>query len=235
MKIYVYLDESGSIHKNSNTKYFAVGGYFVFTKDKNKVTSQYKKINKEIKDHKNISLNKEIKSYHMTDNEKIKFFNKIQDIDSFYGCAKVFEKTAMKKEIIESNIFFNYAIKLLFKDCVIPLLNLNQISDNIEFIVSVDNRNIRIGDLNNLEAYLKTEFCLENFNFKITYYDSATNYGVQLADLIVNTFYNLYKNSDIVRNVIPHLKGKKFRISLFPGHKIKGRVEKIAYNMHENV
>ena len=32
MKIYVYLDESGSIHKNSNTKYFAVGGYFELIK-----------------------------------------------------------------------------------------------------------------------------------------------------------------------------------------------------------
>ena len=43
MKIYVYLDESGSIHKNSNTKYFAVGGYIVFDKDKNKVISRLQK------------------------------------------------------------------------------------------------------------------------------------------------------------------------------------------------
>lgn len=234
MKIYVYLDESGSIHKNSNTKYFAVGGYIVFDKDKNKVISRYKKINKNIKDYKNIPLNKEIKSYDMTDIEKIEIFNKIQDIDSFYGCAKVFEKASMKKEIIESNIFFNYAIKLLFKDCIIPLLNLMQINDNVDFIVSVDNRNIRVGDLNNLETYLKTEFCLENFNFKITYYDSSTNYGVQLADLIVNTFYNTYKNRDIVKKVLPHLKSKNFRVSLFPGHKMS-RIEKITYNMHKNV
>ena len=136
----------------------------------------------------------------------------------------------MKKEIIESNIFFNYAVKLLFKDCIIPLLNLNQITDNIEFIVSIDNRNIRVGELNNLETYLKTEFCLENFEFKIKYYDSNTNFGIQLADLIVNTFYNSYKDRRIVKNVLKVLKGKNFRISLFPGHKIKGRKEKIEYN-----
>ena len=112
MKIYVYLDESGSIHKNSKTKYFSVGGYFTFKEDKTKITSLYKKINKEIK------------SYDMTDEEKINIFNSIQDINTFYGCAKIFEKHSMKKEIIESNIFFNYAVKLLFKDCVIPLLNL---------------------------------------------------------------------------------------------------------------
>lgn len=230
MKIYVYLDESGSIHKNSNTKYFAVGGYITYDKDKNKVISQYKKINKNIKDYKNIPLNKEIKSYDMTDMEKIEIFNKIQNINSFYGCAKVFEKASMKKEIIESNIFFNYAIKILFKDCIIPLLN--QINDNIDFIVSVDNRNIRVGDLNNLETYLKTEFCLDNFDFKITYYDSATNYGIQLADLIVNTFYNYYKNCDIVKKVLPSLKSKNFCVSLFPSYKNK---DKIIYNIPKNV
>ena len=155
MKIYVYLDESGSIHKNSNTKYFAVGGYFVFGEDKNKVTSRYKKINKDIKDSKNIPLDKEIKSYDMTDLDKIEIFNSIQDIDTFYGCVKIFEKTAMRKEIIESNIFFNYAVKLVFKDCIKPLLNLSQLNENIEFIVSVDNRNIRVGDLNNLEEIKK--------------------------------------------------------------------------------
>lgn len=235
MKIYVYLDESGSIHKNSNTKYFAVGGYFVFREDKNKVTSLYKKLNKSIKDNKNLSLDREIKSYDMTDTEKIEIFKNIQDIDTFYGCTKIFEKSSMKKDIIESNIFFNYAVKLLFKDCIAPLLNLNQINDNIEFIVSIDNRNIRVGDLNNLETYLKTEFCLENFEFTITYYDSSTNYGVQLADLIVNTFYNSYKDRNIVKNILPYLKSKNFRISLFPGHKIKGRIEKIEYNNNESI
>ena len=33
MKVYVYIDESGSIHKNSKTKYFAVGGYFSYEED----------------------------------------------------------------------------------------------------------------------------------------------------------------------------------------------------------
>ena len=223
MKVYVYLDESGSIHKNSNTKYFAVGGYFVFVNDRNKVTSLYKKINKSIKVSRNMSFDKEVKSYDMTDEDKIEIFNSIQDIDTFYGCVKVFDKKSMKKEIVESNIFSNYAVKILFKDCIVPLLNLSLVNDNVEFVVSVDNRNIRIGDLNNLETYLKTEFCLQSFDFKITYYDSATNYGIQMADLVVNTFYNLYKDKNIVKNVILYLKDKNFRVSLFPGYKTRDR------------
>lgn len=207
----------------------------MFGKDKNKITSLYKRINKKIKNEKNLPLEKEIKSYDMTQEEKINIFNQIQDIDTFYGCVKIFEKGAMRKEIVESNIFFNYAVKLLVKDCIVPLLNLTQIQDNIEFIISIDNRNIRVSDLNNLETYLKTEFCLENFDFKITYYDSSTNYGIQLADLVVNTFYNSYKDKTIVNEVMKILKTKNFRTSLFPGHRIKGRTKKIAYNIKENI
>ena len=235
MKIYVYLDESGSIHKNSKTAYFAVGGYFTLQEEKNKITSLYKRINKEIKDERKLELSKEIKSYDMKDYEKTRIFEQVQEIESFCGCVKVFEKASMKKEIIESNIFFNYAVKLLFKDCIVPLLSQSSINDSIEFIVSIDNRNIRIGDLNNLETYLKTEFCLENFDFKITYYDSATNYGIQLADLIVNTFYNYYKDQRIVEKVIPSIQFEKFRISLFPGYKMRGRIQKIAYNKVESI
>ena len=216
MKIYVYLDESGSIHKNSKTKFFAVGGYIISNEFKNKAISTYKKINKNIKDIHHFPLDKEIKSYHMTNEEKINIFSHIQNINTFYGCTKVFAKTKMRKEIIESNIFFNYAVKLLFSDCIIPLLKINNSKSKIDFIISIDNRNIRIGELNNLENYLKTEFCLENYNFKITYYDSRTNYGIQLADLIVNTFYNTYKNKNIVIKVLPVINKNKFRLSLFP-------------------
>lgn len=122
----------------------------------------------------------------------------------------------MRKDIIDSNIFFNYAVKVLINDCIIPTLNLQNNTNQIEFIISIDNRNIRVGELNNLETYLKTEFCLYNDDFKITYYDSKTNYGIQLADLIVNTFYNKYKDITLVENVLKELKTENFRVSLLP-------------------
>ncbi|MGN1297505.1 MAG: DUF3800 domain-containing protein [Clostridia bacterium] len=180
----------GSIHKNSKTRYFAVGGYFSYEEDKLKIKAKYKKENFKLKKEKNIKLDTEIKSYDMSEEEKIKIFNKIQDIETFHGCVKVFDKKYMKKEIVDSNIFFNYAVKVLIQDCILPELNLQENDEPIEFIISIDNRNIRVGELNNLETYLKTEFCIYDDDFKITYYDSKTNYGIQLADLTVNTFYN---------------------------------------------
>lgn len=216
MKIYVYIDESGLIHKNSKTRYFAVGGYFSFEDDKMRIKAKYKKENLKLKKEKKLDLDTEIKSYDMTEEEKIKIFNKIQNIETFHGCVKVFDKKYMKKEIIDSNIFFNYAVKVLIQDCILPELNLQENDEPIEFIISIDNRNIRVGELNNLETYLKTEFCIYDDDFKITYYDSKTNYGIQLADLIVNTFYNSYKDIKLVENVIKELKPKNFRVSLFP-------------------
>lgn len=206
----------GSIHKNSKTRYFAVGGYFCFEDDRIKIKSKYKKENLKLKKEKKLDLDTEIKSYDINEEEKIQIFNKIQDIETFHGCVKVFDKKYMRKEIVDSNIFFNYAVKVLIQDCILPVLNLQENDEPIEFIISIDNRNIRVGELNNLETYLKTEFCIYDDDFEITYYDSKTNYGIQLADLTVNTFYNSYKDMSIVENVIKELKPKNFRVSLFP-------------------
>lgn len=230
MIIYVYIDESGSIHKNSRTKYFAVGGYFTTEEDKIKIIAKYKRMNLKLKKIKKLDLSSEIKSYDMSKEEKINIFNNIQDINNFHGCVKVFDKGSMRKEIIDSNIFFNYAVKILFKDCIVPVLDVKE-NERIKFIVSIDNRNIRVGELNNLETYLKTEFCLQDYDFKITYYDSKTNYAIQLADLTVNTFYNHYKDNSIVDSVIKELRSKNFKVSLFP----KNKILKSEYINNENI
>ena len=63
--------------------------------------------------------------------------------------------------------------------------------------------------------------------FNVSYYDSKTNFGIQLADLIVNTFYNYYANYKRVSTVIKGLNKSKYRVSLFPGRKVFGRIKKI--------
>lgn len=226
MRLYVYLDESGSIHKNSNTKYFAVSGYFTFEKYRLKITSLYKKINKLVKDERKIKIDKEIKSYDYLTKEKQLIFSSMENIPGFYGFSKVFDKEKMQKGIVDSNIFYNYAVKLIFSDIIFPLLK-SYTDEQIEIKLLCDNRNVRVGDLKNLENYLNTEFCLNNYVFNVSYYDSKTNFGIQLADLIVNTFYNYYANYKRVSTVIKGLNKSKYRVSLFPGRKVFGRIKKI--------
>ena len=64
MKIYVYLDESGSIHKNSSTNHFAIGGYMVYgdSYEASKVMNTYKKIDKKHKKIRGMPLSEELKS-----------------------------------------------------------------------------------------------------------------------------------------------------------------------------
>lgn len=220
MTFTIFLDESGNIHKNSHTRYFAVGGFFSELKDKNKITSLYKKLNLNVKKKHNYDLNMEVKSFNYKVEEKCMIIKNVQKIETFCGCAIIFDKEHMHKEIISSNIFFNYAVKLLINDCILPLIKYEK---NISFILSIDNRNLRVGDLKNLCEYLKTEFCLYNYTFQVNYYDSKYNYGIQLADLIVNTFYNRFKDIRIVKSVIDIIDYTKFRISEFPKFFITGK------------
>lgn len=225
MKIFIYLDESGSIHKNSSMKYFAVGGYFILESEKEELINSYKNIDLDTKARRHINVSKEIKAKDMYALDKIKIFKMAEEFETFYGIAKVFDKTKMRKEIIESNIFYNYAVRLIFEDCILPMLKKEYKS--IEFILSLDERNLKIKDLSNLEIYLKMEFSRNDFDFKVTYYDSKSNYGIQMADLVVNTFYNYFKGASFIDGVFSQLLLKKYRVSLFPGGKLIGRRYKI--------
>ena len=64
MKNYVYLDESGSIHKNSPTEYFVIGGYIAFgdINKVHKIINKYKKINKKHKEKRGMPLTDELKT-----------------------------------------------------------------------------------------------------------------------------------------------------------------------------
>lgn len=226
MKINIYLDESGSIHKNSNTSYFVIGGYFAFGKSNevHRIINKYKKINKRHKEKRNLPLSHELKTRDMSIEEKLDILREIQVLDNFYGCAIQFNKLDMTKQIEKCNIFFNFGVKILFTDVIIPLL---PDGEPYEFVLSVDNRNIGVGDLKDLEKYLSTEFCYHPYEFSVTYYDSATHYGVQLADYVVNTMYMRSKDRSSVDEIFKEINMAKFRLGVFPGGGTYGRTRKI--------
>lgn len=217
-EVYVFLDESGHIHKNSNCNFFAIGGFMCLKQDKNKIKSTYKKKTYTIKKNKKIKREKELKSFDFDINEKIDILSEIQDFNSFIGVGKVFDKTNMWKKIDNENVFYNYAVKILFKDIIKPNILNYKNNETYKIILSLDNRSIKTGDLKNLQDYLNTEFILSNFVFEVTYYDSKQNYNIQLADLIVNSIYNIHKyklRKDFL-TLSEHLKPKNFKYSVFP-------------------
>lgn len=231
MKIYVYLDESGSIHKNSNANHFAIGGYIVYGDRfaSSKVINRYKRINKKHKKIRNMSMSEELKTRSMSIEEKLELISKIQKIDNFYGCAIIFDKAHMRKRI-ENQIFSLIMVSRFYSRILFCIITRRSI---ICFILSVDNRNITVGDLDDLEKFLSTEFCYFDYTFSVTYYDSATHYGIQLADLIVNTMYMRSKNRTLVEPVLNALDIGKFRLNIFPGFKMCGRISKINFESSE--
>lgn len=224
MNVYVYLDESGHIHKNAPTQYFAIGGYVACEADNIKIRRKYKKINLKIKKNKNLPLDHELKGSNMDNEDKIKFFSSIQNIDTFCGIGIVFDKSKMRKDIFDENIFFNYGVKILFDDVIFPLFNMEE---PVHFILNIDNRNIKVGNLKDLEKYLNTHFILENCEFSVTYSDSKMSYGIQLADLVVNTVYMRKKSRESVLEILKTWEKDNFSLTQFPGKQHNGRDDKI--------
>ena len=227
MKVYIYLDESGHIHKNAHTQYFAIGGYVVCEKDDAKIKRKYRKVNLRIKKEQNLPLDYELKGNNMKNDDKIKFFNAVQDIDTFCGIGIVFDKYQMFKDIFDENVFFNYGVKILFDDIIFPLFDMASMDEPINFIINIDNRNIKVKNLEDLEKYLNTHFILENCKFSVTYNDSKSSYGIQLADLVVNTVYMRKKDRNFVLDVLKTWKVDNFSLTQFPGKLHNGRIDKI--------
>lgn len=231
MRVHIYIDESGSIHKNSRANYFVLGGFMIDLPDDVKMKKAYRKKNLACRKRRYrleqrgklekrepciLSKQVELKASQMFVQEKEEFFSIIADLVSFYGCVKVFDKRKMNKEISNENLFFNYAVQVFLHDCILPKLDLQQ--HTIIVSLFVDTRSIRSNAIKDLQQYLNTYYCFvqSNVKFSVAYCDSRVNYGIQFADLIVNTFYLLHKEPQKVDPIIKRLQIYPFYISYFP-------------------
>lgn len=166
----------------------------------------------------------ELKARDMTDSQKIEFISSVQQHKDFCGIGITFDKYLMYKDIESENIFFNYGVKILLDDVVFNLVGM---SEEVHFSIFCDNRNLRVGDLKDLEQYLNTEFCLENCTFSVSYGDSAGDYRLQLADLVVNTIYLRKKNRAAIIDVLRIMDRDHFSLTQFPGKKLFGRCDNL--------
>ena len=95
----------GSIHKNSKSRYFAVGGYFSYEEDRIKIKAKYKKENLKLKKEKkleNISFESE------TNKEWLKKFSDSNQLE-------ILNKKIIDELIEDIVIDENKNIKIIFK------------------------------------------------------------------------------------------------------------------------
>lgn len=189
--IYLVIDESGNLHKNSKNRYFVIGGYL--TNDSIKGRSLFKKQMKEYKKTRGLNLSEEVKGSSMSYADKVNF---LEPIAEKYRRSHIFEpslilvdKNQLDKPVEKVNILYNYFIKLL----IMRLAQKGKLKDK-NLIIKADARSIKVESLNSLEEYLQSEFYFSNTNVsKVMYLESHKREEIQLADLICNHWWRKFE------------------------------------------
>lgn len=187
---YLFLDESGNLHKNSPDRFFVIGG--IFTNNYTDIKKSYVEINKELKEKLNMDFEAELKAAYLNMEEKMDIVVKLSQMKGMYIVGIIVDKEKIGIEIERIHLYYNYIIRKLL-DYLIKI-KLIKIGKNDDLYLNIDKSSMKIEDINSLQNYLRTHFNIEkNYPFEITvaYWDSKKNYMVQVADMMVNTMWNL--------------------------------------------
>ena len=212
MELYLVLDESGNLHKNSDTRYFVIGGYL--TNNTIKARNVFKKELKKYKQKNNIALSRELKGSSVNNLNKTimlsSVYKKMISNNIFIPVLIVIDKNNLKKQIEEVNILYNYFIKILLT----RLINIGLINTTDILNVKLDNKTVKVGSINTLEEYLKGEFFFDGINInKVSYLDSSKKEEIQLADFICNHYWRHFEK---IKGFKAKQSCDKIRILYFP-------------------
>ena len=229
----LYIDESGNLGRGDR--------YFVITVVRFRTKAGYRKwrnvaymfLNKYPFLTTTTKKKREVKGYNMPDPIREEIMEAIQgiDFDIYYAVIdtnhphyknKFIQTNASEEdeeEIPSKEIAFNYTLGKLFDRYIAKHINTEKI------FINIDQRSVKTGAKHDLTGYLnhlskgnEKHSCNE---VKVHYCDSATESGIQLADLISNTLYQFYesgkkKNKSLYSKYIkPRVKGRRVRYPEF--------------------
>ncbi len=187
---YLFLDESGNLHKNSPDRFFVIGG--IFTNNYTDIKKSYVEINKELKEKLNMDFETELKGAYLNMEEKMDIVVKLAQMDGMYIVGIIVDKEKIGMEIERIHLYYNYIIRKLL-DYLIKIKLIKTGKDD-DLYLNIDKSSMKIEDINSLQNYLRTHFNIEKknpFEITVSYWDSRKNYMVQVADIMVNTMWNL--------------------------------------------
>lgn len=211
---YLFLDESGNLHKNSPDRYFVIGG--VYTNNYTDIKKSYVEINRELKEKLNMDFETELKAAYLNMEEKMDIVIKLQEMDGMYIVGIIVDKFKIGVEIDEIHLYYNYVIRKLL-DYLIAI-KLLKIRKEDELYLNIDKSSMKIEDINSLENYLKTHFNIERklkLKINVSYWDSKKNYMVQVADIMCNTIWNITQSpgqNKMFRNLDRHKRLRVYKL-----------------------
>lgn len=192
---YLFLDESGNLHKNSPDRYFVIGG--IFTNNYTDIKKSYLEINKELKEKLNMDFDTELKAAYLNMEEKMDIVMKLQQMNGMYIIGIIVDKEKIGLEIDEIHLYYNYIIGKLLD----YLINMKLVKTNKEeeLYLNIDKSSMKIEDINSLKMYLKIHLNIEKkypFKLDVSYWDSSKNYMIQVADIMCNTIWNICQSNN---------------------------------------
>lgn len=214
---YLFLDESGNLHKNSPDRYFVIGG--IYTNNYADIKKSYVEINHELKEKLNMDFETELKAAYLNMEEKMDIVIKLQEMNGMYIVGIIVDKQKIGVEIDEIHLYYNYIIRKLL-DYLIKI-GLIRTQKDEELYLNIDKSSMKLEDINSLENYLKTHFNIERrlkLKINVSYWDSKKNYMVQVADIMCNTIWNIAQSPNSNR-LFSHL-NKRNKLKLYKLYKI---------------
>lgn len=204
---YLFLDESGNLHKNSTDRYFVIGG--VYTDNYTDIKKSYVEINRELKEKINMDFNLELKASYLNMEEKMDIVVKLQEMDGMYIVGIIVDKERLGIKIDQIHLYYNYVIRKL-TDYLIQCRLIKKDKDQ-KLHINIDTTSMKKEEIDSLEMYLKTVYNIEKrypFDINVTYWDSRKNYMVQVADIMANTLWNVAQ-LDNRAHIFRHLNKKR--------------------------
>jgi hypothetical protein len=125
----------------------------------------------------------------------------------------VFNEEVKQHFYDDPTLIYNYVLYLM--------LNKNLENKNLpydDYLIDVDDRNLKHISVNSLEDYLNIELKLKKRlirSINIEYYDSKDNLMVQVSDFFSNLYFSYLKNHDLYNDLITNLKEKGYIKDIF--------------------
>ncbi len=209
----LYIDESfDQIEKDGKffTDNIIVGGILIKKSKKDKIF----KVLKELKTLKKCNFQDEIKGSKLKSNETIPFIEKLlilkDDCKIFYSNDKfsdVYKKEYSEKEIenfnlLTPNSIFKFEYNKMVSNILQSLFKNKDYEDTDVFVYLDQKSGLDIVDLNKSVNNIHNNKA-KNYRFpfkEIKFVESSKHYGIQIADIIVNTFFKFHTKEDYRNN-----------------------------------
>lgn len=196
----IYIDESGTINNKLKNEYFIIT--LIIPDNSNTLKKSYKRfVSSNLKELKKIDNKQKMflnGSFHELKGSAfnkpmkkkfVNFFSRKNNFSLFY--IKVNNSRLNDSFCLNTSRVFNYLLKIS-----LDYFLKNDYIKSENQVLQLDERNERTESKFFLEDYLNTELCITGINrgnFTVSYFDSANNLNVQIADVFSNILYSHLK------------------------------------------